>query len=851
MNWLTRATAWLLPAGLRAGIAADLEDEANAGRHGVFWRLALTVRLALELRFRLGGDVLMATLKHALRSLTATPRFTVGAILTFALGIGLNLAVFAAVDRMLFRELPYADPHSLVFLRSCNSNTGNCSGSFPSAIAYALQQHSSTLRDLSVAGFSSRNYALSRDPNTDDRLTLTEVSPRTLRTLGVAPRMGRDLTDQEIEAHTRVAWVSEEVWRDRFGGDPAVLGRVLWAGSTPIPILGVLPRGFIPPTGGGTNPEWEGLTATYEGWSAIGPTGRVLVPFARLAPGASIDAAREEVAEAGRLQASVAPRPDGAIEHLQVDRIETGLFGLFRPYLWLVVAAAGLVLLMACANLVSLFLVRGRSREHLAAIATALGASRARLLATSLVESLAVCGAGAVVALGVLAASGRLLSASLPPIFSRYATGAFDPRVALVALVVACVCAVVAGLVPGWRLSRVDVLPVLQRSGRSGRRVRVSARGLLITEAALGTVLVLGAVLALRSFVALSRDSIGLVPNDLFVVSVSKLVRVPPDQQFANYQSAIEVLLDAPGVVAIGGADSMAVMGEGPPQWMSSDRRDGVRYQATAGYFETLRTPILAGRTFTADEVAARAPVAVLTRGGARLLWPQSNVGEVVGRAWRPAGESARTIVGVVDDLKAGYGATNTEPAVYVPASPESPLWRMFVVRMTPGVPLQVADVRRRLVERLGDMRASVTYLPTRLDPGLRDPRFRGVLLATLAVTGLLVAAIGLYSVASYDTALRRYEMGIRLTVGATSRDLRRLVFREVCAPVALGTVIGLGASWWLARFAEAFLYRTEGRDAVTYGIVAAVLLTTAVAAAWLPARRAGATDPALVLRMQ
>jgi predicted permease len=850
-HWLVRASLRLVPASWRGAVQADLEEEARMQRHGAVWSAWQTVRLAVPLRSAITGDAMGSDLRQAVRSLRSAPLFALTAIVTFALGIGVNVAVFSAVDRMLFRPLPYADADRLMFLRDC-SVTG-CAGLFPSPVAYALQQQSATIEAVGVVGFTER-FQVSRDPDEEQTVTLFGISPNLLKVLGVQPVLGRHAAADEVAARRRLVWVSHETWTARFGATPDVLGRRLWTARQEAEIIGVLPRGFIPPGWTHQVPQWDGLVLDYERMADIAPTGGVSAPVVRLRPGATRETARAEVAS---LVAAL-PLPDGYPGRtpgrrptIHVDPVRDGLLSGYRSYLWLVVAAAGTVLAVAAANLSTLLLVRGRARSQIGAVCAALGASRARLARVALFESAIVCMAGALVTLITLALVSRSLVAVLPPIFARYSSGVDDLRVLGFSLLVATASAGLAGLWPAWRASRVDVRALLQSTTRSGRSRTVGGRSLLAIEAALGTTLVLGGVLCVRSFVGMMREDLGFVPADLYSLSISPATRLGSEPAAsAWYDAALAALATIPGVRSAGGADVVVGSGSAPMRALSSAYPGpGGRYQITARYFETIGTRLIAGRGFADVEVQTAANVAMLNDAAAGLIWPDDPPAAVVGRVLQLPDDPPRLVVGLVPTLSRPRD-TLRQPALYIPKGAQPSPFTQAVVRMEPGRKLDVRTVRAAL-SGLGGARVDVRYLPATLEPFLVDPRFRAVLLGTLAVTGLFLAAIGLYAVASADVTLRRYETGVRLALGATARDVSRRVILDTCRPVLFGVSLGLVFSYWSAQFFQTFLRRVDGRDPWTYVLVALTLIATGVAAAWLPARRAASTDPATVLRAQ
>jgi predicted permease len=860
-SWLARVAAQAVPAEWRESVQDDLQEEAAAERRGDLWMAYQTARVALRYRWTFRGDALLSDVRYAVRALLAAKWFTAGAMATFALGIGINVAVFCAVDRLLFRSLPYGHPESLVLLRSCEIDSTDCVGSFPAAVAFQLSQHSETMADVSVAGFPQM-YRVSRGPSDDPIVSLIAVSPGALRALGVTPLLGRDISDVEIASKSPVAWISEEAWQRRFGSEAGILQRILWSRyeGVPVPVVGVLPRGFVPPSIG-QDPEWAGLVVEHggDGWAAIRQTGRLAVPFARLKPGVSVAQAQAEV-DAIVNSLPLEPRQQTR-ERLRVDRIDASLFAYYRNYLWLIVTAAGLVLVMACSNLASLFLARGRSRQQLAAVCTALGASSGRLVSAALIEALLVCLAGVAGALVVLAAVQKATLLFLPPLFSRYAAGLTDLRVIGFSLVVTVICAIVAGTLPGWRATRLEILPLLQRGTRSGRRARVhGGRGLLVFEAAVGAVLVLGAVLAGRTLLALTYEDLGFQPEGLYLVNATGGVMPAdprdPAQRMAAQQQGVQQLVDAmrrlPGAAAAGAGDYNPASHAAPMRAFASDVQAGPRVQVTPGYMEAVGVRLVAGRTFTDEDVSSRAPVAMMNRSGARLVWPGTEPAQIVGRVWTPTGETPRRVIGIVEDMKFGYGAEAFEPIAYVPVGTEVTGWGTISVRMHPGQALPLPALRTFIAERLPNARInSVAHAAEGMSPVLRDPRFRATLLGGFALTALLLAGVGLYAVASYEAAQRRYEMGVRLTLGATPTALRRLILREAAAPVLIGGLIGLVGAWWIAGVGQSFLYRTDARDLTLYVPVLVVLVGTAALAAWTPARRAARTDPAIVLRAQ
>jgi predicted permease len=807
-------------------------------------------------------DAVLHDARNAWRGLRRRPGFVAVAVLTFGLGIGLHVAVFSVLDRVLIRALPYTDPEQLVVIRTCDPD-GQCSMFLPGALAKALPGLS-TIDSLAATG-PTLPFTVSPDLDSD-RLQLLGVSPNLLRVLGVMPVAGRDFTDGDATQSPDIALIGYETWQRRLGGDPDVIGRDLWSAARRVTIVGVLPEEFMPPSWTLPTPEWDGLVLSP---ALLGSTdsgsGLFMGSIVRLRAGATIAQARAEVATLA--QALAPPLAAGGVapDGLRTDSLRSVLFeGEPRRNFWLILGATSLLLAVACANLAALLLAYGRSREREMAIAAALGATRARLLRSACAEALFICVAGTAVAMLAVGATSGLLRGLLPPLLARYATGVTDPRVLLVSLLLAMLCAGVAALAPSLRVGRVELLGVIQRVPASGRRRGTwSLAGLLGVETTMGVVLVLGSLLFLQTLNNLANDDLGFEPEGLYQVSVvPRLVADADNVGPAYFEQVAEAVQDAPGIAAVGrsnysmtGPSLFASMFEAEPginvlfetSFPSEQGVDINWYRASDSFFEVLRTPLIAGRSFLPEEVRQDAQVSVVTAGAARVLWPDVPPADAVGLVLVLGGEGPKRVVGVVPDFKWGPGLSVARPSVFVPGLAGN----MPLVRTTTGAPPDLQALRRVVEARVGAAAIRVVPTDSTYLSVLRDPRFRAVLFTTLGLVGLLLAATGLYAVATFDVRQREHEMGVRLSHGATSLDIQRLVIAQACRPVLVGLGVGLAVAFWAVTFLEQFLFQVEPRSGWAYLSVAAVMTATAVLATWLPAWRAGRVDPVVVLRAQ
>jgi putative ABC transport system permease protein len=841
-----------VPQSWRETVLRDIEDEAAAHGKSGLWVAAQVLGVGIRLRPAVTGDMVMSDVRYTLRSLARSKTFALGAVTVFAVGIGINIATFAAVDRVLFRSLPFTESDRLVQLRMCNRESGECGGGFfPAVIEEAGTL--TTIGRLAIVAFTERLRIDGADDETPP-LLLHQSSMNLLDVLGVQPAVGRNVSAEEARVDARVAMLSHETWQLKFAGAQDILARQLRTSDGPVPIIGVLPKGFVAPAWVAPSGAWDGLV--------FYATPMPLAPIARLSPGASPAQAAAEIETLvatlePRLRDPRRPAAEGPLPYIRVELLESTLFENSAEQAALVAAAAALVLLLASANLAGLMLTRGRSRERELALRVALGASRLRIVTATLVEAGVLCLAGTTVAVFALIWGGEVVRSLLPPLMARYTLAGTDWRAVTVAIVASLVCTVLAGLWPGLRASRLRPTDALvSSSGSAGHRKVAGGRVLLGLEAAFGVVLVLAAVGTARSFSNLLSEGVGLDPRGLYAVRLTAAPGTPPAprltpaEQLTNYHARLAQSRTLPGVIGVAGADSVVGTGSAPLRGFSRDQSmRGGRYEVSAGYFALLGTRPVAGREFTDAEVGERANLAILNAAGVQLVWPGSSPASAVGRTMTLPGDVPRVVVGVVPAQRLWYGAAETA-AVFVPLGSEPAVYGGWLVRLADDAPDTVAAFREALAAATGQ-RVTASSVSESYSPGLSEPRFRAVMLGTFALSGLVIAAAGIFAMTAFGVTIRRREMGVRLALGATPVDLVRLVIREALVPVAVGAALGVTCALVAADRLQVLLYRADARDPGTALLVCVVLLTTAVIAAWVPARRAGRVDPATVLRSQ
>jgi putative ABC transport system permease protein len=817
-------------------------------------------------------DVFWRDARFAVRSLLRSPAFTAIAVLTLALGIGANTAIFSVVYSVLLRPLAYADPERLISIRAAYSATGaqDIPASQPEYHDYL--EGVSSLEDLAAVYPISINLTGLGEPQ---RIQAAVVSDNYFRLLGAAPALGRDFTPEDDRGQIGyVVIISYDLWRKRFGGDPGVIGKTVRLDDDPMTIIGIMPRGFRHVLESGTSPMevWAPIALDNPDTEFLNVrNARVYDLIGRLKPGRTVEEARAEFGMlAARLQAQypeVYPAAQGW--HPVAQPLAEQVVGDVRPALLVLLGAVGFVLLIGCANVANLLLARATMREREIALRTALGSSRGRLVRQLLTESLvlAVFGGG----LGLLLAAwgsnalGRLVALYLPR------AGEIElslPVLGFTAFLI-ILTGVVFGVMPALQASRADLQGVLKDGGRGSAgapRTRMRA-ALVVAEVAVALMLLAGAGLMLRSFQRLMAVEYGFDPDRLLTLQV--WLPVPNDrskgrfqthaQRRSFYERALAAVGAVPGVrdaalisrLPLSGQNDARITIEGRAVGPDEPPVTAEGRLVSPNYFQTMGIPLLSGEGLPAVADSLSRRHVVVNRTMAEKFWPGA---DVIGRRLRFGDDGPwLTVTGIVGDVRQ-IGLTDPpKQEVYSAFHTVSSQEMSMVVRTVDDDP-----------ERLG---AAVTAAIRSVDPeqpvfgvmsmervienASAERRISMVLLLLFAGMALLLSAIGIYGVMAYTTTQRRHEIGIRLALGAGTPEVLRLVVGQGMRLVLLGLGAGLLGAWVLSRALTSQLYGITAQDPVTYTTVALLLGTVALVATWVPARRATRVDPMVSLRSE
>ena len=833
----------------RAGVP---DGEAARTARQRFGSVAWTKDGCRDTWARRSTEALLQDVRFALRGLRRNPGFAGAAILTLALGIGANAAIFSVVDTVLLRPLPFPQPDRLVTLCAENAQVaGYCVASPPDV--EDMRRASRTLEDLALARMS---LFLRRTPDGTEGLTGGLATPALFRILRVRPALGRLLQPGDLEAgRNQVVVLGHALWTTRFGSDPSVLGHTVTLDGHPYRIVGVLPAGLEVPR---MERAQLWMPLPFDPRDETNRDWRGFMVYGRLAPGATLDAARSELtAIAGQL-ARTHPKTDAGWG-IRIVPLLDEVVGPVRSTLLVFLGAVGLVLLIGCANVANLLLARATTRRRELAVRVALGGSRWRLARMLLTEGMVLGGIGT--AVGVLFAFGgvRAFLALAPAGIPRLTGVAVNGGVLAFAALVGLASSLVFGALPALRGSRLDVGDALKddqrtQAGGAGLRLRGA---LIVAEVALALMLLVGAGLLGRSFMALLTWQPGFEQQHLLTLQL-----YVPDGKYTEaaevaslYRRAIERLSSYPGIVSVGAASAGPLFGGRETDSVTIDGRSAgsgvptVRwFDISPGYFPTMGLPIVDGRNFTGRDGAGAPAVAIVNQAMARRYWPgDSPIGHLV---TLKSEKLTVRIVGVVRNVPPFHAGDPVEPEIYWPDF-QQPRWATYLAIRTTGDPASIIpDIRHLLAQVEPDMAVRhPSPMPALADAELVRPRFVMFLIGLFALIAIVLAAIGIYGVTAYAVTQRTREFGIRLALGAEPSQIVRTVLRQGMALAGLGVLLGLVGAAGVSRVTASLLAGIPPTDPVTFGAVAALATGIALLACYVPARRASRVDPTRALR--
>jgi putative ABC transport system permease protein len=799
-------------------------------------------------------------IRFAVRMLLKRPGFTVIVVLTLALGIGANTTIFSAIDAVLLNPLPYKNPDRLVVVWETNKQSGDRNevaiGNFRD-----WRSRNQVFDQLASLFYTDMNISGVGEPQ---RIKSCVVSTNFFQTLGVQPMLGRSfLPEEENPGRPFTIILSHDLWQRMFGADPNLINKSLTLNGHPVAVIGVMPPGFelqFP-----TSMRVEMWVPMVIGEGDLDRSMNFLYTLARLKQGVTREQAQAEMSLiASQLQQQY-PETN-ADRGVKVVPLHKQVVGNVESYLYMLFAAVGFVLLIACANVAGLLLARVTTRHKEVAIRLALGASRWRLMRQLLTESLILSVVSGL--LGLLVAYGgiKLLLALTPSEVPRLHEIGLHVSVFLWTLAISVVTGLLFGLAPALQASKPDLNEALKDS--SGRNPG-SAQGsglrnlLVISEVAVALLLLVGAGLMTKSFVRLQQVKPGFEATNRISMYIALPTQKYRRQQVNNfYNQLIERVRNLPGVESVGGIDPLPLSSnnltttflvEGAPVVAVADRPDVGRRVVTPDYFQTMSIPVLKGRSFTEQDRDNTPNVIVVNEALASRYWPnQDAIGKRLGFEEEPGKQVWREIVGVVGNVRHKALETEAMPEVYFPYQQLPGNFMNLVVHTTSEPASMIPAIRSQILSIDKDQPVSdVMTMDQRLARSVASSRFVTLLLSSFSVLALGLAALGIYGVMAYLVAQRTQEIGVRIALGAQRHDVLKLVVGKGMALAVIGTTIGLGASVAVTRLMRSLLFEVTPTDWLTFLTASLILLSVALLACYLPARRATKVDPLTALRCE
>ena len=869
--WLIRLIGVIVPRRLRSDWRQEWQAELHhrelllaewdrldwGNKLDLLWRSTSAFWDALWLQTYRWEDAMIQDLRFGFRMLLKQPTFTMIAVLTLALGIGANTAIFTVVNALLLRPLPYVESERLVLLSERSKDGERLGVPYPNFADWGARAQSFV--GMAAAFTSSVNLRGMEKPA---RLNAYVSNWNFFQLLGVNPQLGRVFTEADDRyGAERTMVLSYESWQTRFGGEANVIGQAILLDNDSYTVIGVLPPRFeylepadvYLPIGLFLSPDSPHANRGNSTW---------LYGLARLKPGVTLEQANSEMALLGQQLAQEYPRVNEG-KGAQAERLQEVMSESVRQSLWVLLGAVGFILLIACINVANLMLVRGAERQKELAVRMALGAGRLRILRQLLTESFLIAGLGG--ACGLLIGGWMLhgLLAMAPPDIPQLGRVGLDKNVLLFTLGIAVATSLLCGLLPALQSTKTDLQTALKEGGRSTRGAAREGmrKALLIAEVSLSLVLLVGAGLLVRSMYNLLHVDLGFNVDNLLTMRVRLSDAIyNPTAKRVFYEECLARVGAVPGVrsaaltmsVPIGGSNwgsNFLAFDKPVPSPADLPHSDYIR--VSAGYFETMGITLLRGRSFSDADTSESAPVAIINETLARRIWPgEDPIGKRLKQGRPPSDEPWREVIGVIDDIKMDGVDQPASMQTYLLYSQEPGAGIGVVVR-TQGDPLAVAASVEQAIHSIDKDLAvySIWTMDQVLGSSLAQRRLTLVVLASFAALALLLAAVGVYGVISYAVRQRTHEFGIRMALGAQPRDVLRLILVKGLKLSVMGVVLGLGAAFVLTRWMESLLFGVRATDAQTFAAIALLLLGIALLACWIPARRATKVDPMVALR--
>ena len=801
-------------------------------------------------------DQLLRDIRYGIRGLWKRPGFTAIALIALALGIGANTAIFSLVNAVLVKPLPFDQPDRLVWVWGNIRQGGNRASVSP--LDYLDYRQQNTTFEQFAASFSFPIPVNLTGDGEPERLTSAVVTGNYFQALGVQPAFGRTFVlDNEKPGNDQVAVLSYGLWQRRFGGDPNILDKTVVLDGKTCAVIGVMSKEFNFPQ---ATELWLPMNFDTERGMKQRKA-HFLRPIGRLKPGVTIAQAKADTdAIAQRLEQAYPDTNNGW--NLRLVSLRDQLVGNTKPTLFILLGAVGFVLLIACANVANLLLVRAAARNKEIALRTALGASRLRIVRQMITESVLLALIGGAIGT-VLAAWGisllvTLSADNLPPT----ANVRIDATVLAFTLVVSLFTGLLFGLAPALRTMKVNLSDSLKEGGRTigeGVRRNLTRSVLIVVESAVAVVLLVGAGLLIRSLIRLQNTSPGFDSNQVLTMRIDL-----PEAKYSNPEKTTSFFKQLetqvgglPGVESVGMISELPLSGqpndipftvEGRPALSASDGYDDDFRRINTHYFTSLRIPLLRGRNFTDQEVVKGAKLVLISDLLAKKVFPNE---EPIGhRLVLGLGGDAYEIIGIVGDIRHRALENEPSPAMYLPTLEGN--WMNLVIRGQ-GDPANLAAAVRREVKAIDPEQpvAAIKTMDEWLSTAASAPRYRTSLLGLFALVALVLACTGIYGVMSYTVAQRTHEIGVRMALGASRIDVLKLVIRQGMGLVGIGVAVGLLAALALTRVMSSLLFGVTPKDPLTFTGVALFLTLVALLACYIPARRATKVDPLVALRYE